>query len=114
MAGDDYVEMMELFASRIKTQCEESPGRMGEGYSSEGKITEQMCIPLSKCDNLQGKVMAVRPEVLRQEYRSAEHQLVYVQSGNGIRSNSFGTACYCTNLYDGKMYGGSGMIFKVK
>ena len=22
MAGDDYVEMMELFADRIKTQCE--------------------------------------------------------------------------------------------
>ena len=46
--------------------------------------------------------MAVRPEALRPEYRSAEHQLVYVRSGNGTRSASFGTACYCTNLYDGE------------
>lgn len=102
MAGDDYVEMMELFADRIKTQCEKVREEWAKVTVPREKITEQMCIPLSKCDNLKGKVMAVRPEVLRPEYRSAEHQLVYVRSGNGIRSNSFGTACYCTNLYDGE------------
>ena len=102
MAGDDYVEMMELFADRIKTQCEKVREEWAKVTVPREKITEQMCLLLSQCDNLKGKVMAVRPEALRPEYRSAEHQLVYVRSGNGTRSASLGTACYCTNLYDGE------------
>ena len=102
MAGDDYVEMVELFADRVKAQCEKVREEWAKVTVPREKITEQMCLLLSQCDNLKGKVMAVRPEALRPEYRSAEHQLVYVRSGNGTRSASFGTACYCTNLYDGE------------
>lgn len=46
--------------------------------------------------------MAIRAEALRPEYRSAEHQLVYVVGGNGARKQSFGTACYCITLYSGE------------
>lgn len=102
MAGDDYVEMVELFADRVKAQCEKVREEWAKVTVPREKITEQMCLLLSQCDNLKGKVMAVRPEALRPEYRSAEHQLVYVRSGNGTRRASLGTACYCTNLYNGE------------
>lgn len=46
--------------------------------------------------------MAVRLDVLRPEYRSAENQLVLVMGGNGSRGNALGTTCFCKNLYSGE------------
>ncbi len=100
VAGDDYVEMTELFAERIKLQCEKVREERAKVTVPREEITQQMCVPIFQCDDITGKVMAVCPQALRPEYRSAEHQLVYVRCGNGTRSNSFGTACFCTNLYD--------------
>ena len=45
MAGDDYVEMMELLADRIKTQCEKVREEWAKVTVPREKITEQMCIP---------------------------------------------------------------------
>lgn len=102
MAGDDYVEMMELFAERVKQQCEKVREEQEKVSVSREKITEQMCIPLFQCENLEGKIMAVRLEILRPEYRSCEHQLIYVTGGNGARMGGFGTACFGTNVYSGE------------
>lgn len=102
VAGDDYVEMMEVFADRIRGQCEKIRGEQEKTTIPRTKITEEMCIPMFQCDNLVGKVMAVRLEVLRPEYRFAEHQLVYVTGGNGTRSGAFGTACFGTSLSSGE------------
>lgn len=66
------------------------------------KITTDMCNALSQCGDMTGKVMAIRAEALRPEYRSTEHQLVYVVGGNGTRPQSFGTACHCITLYSGE------------
>ena len=56
MAGDDYVEMVELFADRVKAQCEKVREEWAKVTVPREKITEQMCLPLSQCDNLKGKV----------------------------------------------------------
>ena len=102
MVGDDFVEMTELFADRIKAQCTKVREEQAKVTVPREKITEDMCRPISNYEDIIGKVMAIRAEALRPEYRSAEHQLVYVVGGNGARQQSFGTACYCITLYSGE------------
>lgn len=98
---DDYVEIMEEFAKRIKEQCIKVREEQAKVTIPRGEITADMCIPLSECGDIAGKVMVVRTRDLRPEYRSVEHQLIYVTSGNGTRKEGLGTACYCTELYSG-------------
>lgn len=102
MIGDDYVELMELFADRVKAQCTKVREEQAKVTVQREKITADMCRPISNCEDIIGKVVAIRAEALRPEYRSAEHQLVYVVGGNGARQQSFGTACYCITLYSGE------------
>lgn len=102
MIGDDYVELIELFADRVKAQCIKVREEQAKVTVPREKITADMCHALSQCGDMTGKVMAIRVEALRPEYRSAEHQLVYVTGGNGARQHSFGTACYCITLYSGE------------
>jgi hypothetical protein len=65
-------------------------------------ITAGMCDPISYMDNIEGKVIIIKPEVLKREYRSATHQLKLCTGGFGSHSNSRGSACFCTDLYSGK------------
>lgn len=102
MVGDDYIEMVELFADRVKEQCEKVRGEQEAVTVPRVKITTDMCKPMCQCGDIVGKVMAVKPEALRPEYRSAEHQLIYVRGGNGARQKAMGSSCYCTVLYSGE------------
>ncbi len=89
MVGDDYAEIMELFADRVKAQCVKVHGEQEKVDVPREKITADRCIPTFQCGDIVGKVMAVKPEALRPEYRSAEHQLILVTGGNGARERSF-------------------------
>ena len=100
-AGCDYAEMMELFADRIKEQCRKVREEQEKVTIKREVFTSGMCVPAGDSD-LMGKVVAVRPEVLKPEYRSCEHQLIYITGGNGARAETLGTACFGTNLYSGK------------
>ena len=90
MVGDDYAEIMELFADRVKAQCVKVHGEQEKVDVPREKITADKCIPTFQCGDITGKVMAVKPEALRPEY------------GNGARERSFGSACYCITLYSGE------------
>lgn len=102
MVSEDYVEMTELFADRVKAQCVKVHEQQSKVAVTRGKVAEEICRPLSQYGDIVGKVMVVRAEALRPEYRSVEHQLIYVTGGNGARENSLGTACYCITLYSGE------------
>lgn len=102
MVGDDYVEMMEMFAERIKEQCNKHRAEQAKITVPIEQITADMCHHINDTGSLKNKVAAVKTSALCPEYRTATHQLVYVTGGNGARANSFGNACYCKNLYSGK------------
>ena len=102
MVADDYVEIVELFAERVKEQCVKIREEQAKVTVPRGSITAEMCLPLKNDDSLEGKVAAVRTDSIRPEYRSAEHQLVLVTGGNGARGGARGSACFCTNLYTGE------------
>lgn len=102
MVSDDYVEIVELFAERVKAQCVKVREERAKVTVPRELITADMCLPLKGSDSLEGKVAAVRADSIRPEYRSAEHQLILVTGGNGARGDARGNACFCTNLYSGE------------
>lgn len=102
MVSDDYLEIVRMFAERVKEQCERVWEEQARITVPMDVVTEDMCLPLNSGTELLGKVAAIREDVLRPEYRAAPYQLVYVTSGNGALGNARGNACFCTSLYDGK------------
>ncbi len=102
MVADDYVEIIEMFAERVKAQCVKVREEQAKVTVPREQITADMCLPLKGDDCLVGKIAAVRADAIRPEYRSAEHQLILVTGGNGARGGARGNACFSTNLYTGE------------
>ena len=102
IVSDDYVEIMEIFSERVKEQCMKIREEQAKVTVPRELITADMCLPLNGDDSLVGKVVAVRADMIRPEYRSAEHQLILVTGGNGARGGARGSACFSTNLYSGE------------
>jgi hypothetical protein len=103
--SDDYTEILKQYGERITKQaektCAELSGPRIQGID-DAPIAAGMCDSISYMDNIEGKVIVIKPEVLKREYRSATHQLKLCTGGFGSHSNSRGSACFCTDLYSGK------------
>ena len=65
-------------------------------------ITAEGCEIISYQDDLKGKIVVIKPEILRREYRRATSQLQLCTGGFGAAPNSRSSACFCTELYSGK------------
>lgn len=105
MVSDDYPELVKLFGERVAEQAEKTHitlnGPKIQGIPNSA-ITAEDCEQVSYQEDIRGKVVVIRPEVLRREYRHATCQLQLCTSGSGAYPNSRGTACYCTELYSGQ------------
>lgn len=105
MVSDDYPELARLFGERVAEQAEKTRIALN-GPKIQGipnaPITAEGCEVINYQHNLQGKIIVIRPEVLRPEYRRATSQLQLCNGGFGASPDSCGRACYCTQLYSGK------------
>ena len=105
MASDDFPEIVELFGQRVAEQAQKTHIELNKPRIQgidDRPITAEGCTPISHEDDLHGKIVVIKPEVLRREYRHATCQLQLCTSGSGAYPNSRGTACYCTELYSGQ------------
>lgn len=102
MISDNYLEMVELFAERVSGQCQKLREEQERITVPKKPITADMCQQVASDASMVGKVMAIRADALRPEYRLAPYQLVLVTGGNGARANARGRACICKILYDGE------------
>ena len=105
MASDDFPEIVELFGQRVAEQAQKTHIELNKPRIQgidDRPITAEGCIPISYEDDLHGKIVVIKPEVLRREYRHATCQLQLCTSGSGAYPNSRGSACYCTELYSGQ------------
>ena len=100
VVSSDYAEIASIFADRVseaaKMLCEERD-KLPEGASVI--LTAKNCEPLGS-QNLKGKVIVIKPDVLYSERQNAACQLYMAAGGNGLRADAFGTAVYCTRIYD--------------
>ena len=100
--SDDYIEIAHLFGSRIKEAAELFQSKDKELGIPVTVITEKDCIPDHYSHDINGKVIAIDPKVLKPEFQRADKQLYLVTGGFGASANSRGSAVFCTNLLTGK------------
>lgn len=103
--SDSYLDAIKIFGERIVKQAEKVRQELfaaeAQGVSI-APLSMKDCIPLSPSDDLDGKIIVIRAEVLRREYRTAAHQLKYCNGGFGASPNRNGSAVFCVDLFSGK------------
>lgn len=103
--SDDFPEIMEIYGQRIMEQAQKTRVELSkpkiQGIDNT-PITSEGCTPVSYDDDLHGKIIVIKPEVLRPEYRRATCQLKLCSGGFGASPNSRGSAVFCTDLYSGR------------
>lgn len=102
MASDDYLEIMELYTERITGQIEAVKAEIADISVPTEPITAEQCHPNDLSKSIDGKIVAIRADVLRREYQTADRQLVLVRGGFGASANARGSAVFVVNLYNGK------------
>ncbi len=103
--SDDYTEVLKYYGERITKQAEKTRAELSKSRIQgidNTPITAGVCDSINYMDNIESKVIVIKPEVLKREYRSATHQLKLCTGGFGSHPNSRGSACFCTDLYSGK------------
>ena len=105
MASDDYLEIMELYADRLKGQVAALQAQRKTLHIPLELLGREHCFPLNDSDDITGKVVAVKPSSLRYEYRRADCQLILVTNGSGARGYSRGTSVYGVNVFTGRRDG---------
>ena len=105
MVSGDYSELVKLFGERVAEQAEKTRIELN-GPKLQGipnaPITAEGYEVIGHGHDLRGKVVVIKLEVLRPEYRRATCQLQLCTGGFGAAPNSRGSACFCTELYSGK------------
>ena len=76
--------------------------RYGEDYWKNYPSDYNSTIPDHYKNDINGKIIAINPAVLKPEYQRADRQLYLVTGGFGASANARGSAVFCKNLYDGK------------
>lgn len=105
LASDNYPEIVEVYGQRVAEQAQKTrielitPKIQG---IPNAVLTVKDCTPVSYDDDLHGKVIVIKPEVLRREYRMATRQIKLCTGGFGASPHSRGSACFCVDLYSGK------------
>jgi len=98
----DYLEMMTEFTDRIKAQLEAVRAERDQITVPLSPLTPEHCTPNDYGQSIENKVVVIRGERLRPEYRTADNQLVLATGGFGTYANARGRAVYTINLYSGK------------
>lgn len=100
--SDDFCEIAKIYADRLSEQAEKTrralftPKFQGIDTTPHTKAD---CTPISSEDNLNGKIVVIKQDVLRQEYRRSTNQIKLCTGGFGASPSSRGSACYCVDLY---------------
>ena len=105
MVSDNFCEIAKLYGERLSEQAEKTRVAMFkpifQGIDTT-PLTIDDCEPITCEDNLKGKVVVIKPEVLRREYRIATKQIKLCTGGFGAYPHSRGSACFCVDLYSGQ------------
>ena len=100
--GDDFLEIMQEFTDRVSKQIEKTRDEIKEIGLPHELFTAEHCFPNDYKQSIEGKVVAIKANVFRAEYRRGDAQLVLVNHGNGAKENPRGNAVYCQHLNTGK------------
>lgn len=105
MVSDDFCEIAKMYAERLGEQAEKTRIDLLtpkiQGIPNE-PLTQEQCTPVSHEDDLNNRIVVIKADVLRREYRRATNQIKLCIGGFGASPNSRGSTCFCVDLYSGK------------
>ena len=100
---DTYMEALTRFAYCIDMHVQyELRHNSLLSKENNGILTDSACIKGSLADDFTNKIVILKAEVLRPEYRFASEQLQFAQGGFGCSPTARGRMVSCLNLYSGK------------
>lgn len=105
LASDSYTEIISIFGERIKDAAEKFRFNLEttDIPSEDKKPYDVSKIKfITHKDDIENKVVVIKSDVLRREYKAAVFQLKLCTGGFGSRGNARGRTCYCTDLFTGK------------
>ena len=87
LVSDDFCEIAQLYGEWLTQQAEKTRVALFkpkfQGIDTT-PLTKADCTPLSHEDDLNGKVVVIKPEVLRREYQMATNQIKLCTGGFGV------------------------------
>ena len=101
MCSDNYAEIVKMFGERVTEQAENTRVAMNKPKIQgidDRPITASDCTVVSGEDDLNNKIVVIKPEVLRREYRRATCQLKLCVGGFGAYPHSRGSACFAFSM----------------
>lgn len=105
LVSGDFCEITKLYGQRLAEQAEKTRVSLFkpkfQGIDTT-PLTKADCTPISYDDDLNDRIVVIKPEVLRREYRMATKQIKLCTGGFGASPKSRGSACFCVDLYSGK------------
>ena len=103
VGGDDYLEAMEEFLQRVQGQVAQVRAERNRTNEPQEVLGREHCLPSDGTEpDLHGRVVVIRPDALRPEYRNAAQQTVFVTGGFGAAPNARGRAVFGTNVFFGE------------
>lgn len=90
------------FSDRIKTQAELVRQTRAERGISDEPLTRDACLPGGLDDNIAGKLVIIRPEIMQDDKRTADYQYFVAEHGNGCRAEALGLGVFGKTLYTGE------------
>ncbi|MPM08138.1 hypothetical protein SDC9_54450 [bioreactor metagenome] len=98
----DYLEAITEYANRLQAQTElVHQERAVRGIGDES-LTRDACLPGGLGEDITGKLVIIRPDIMHPDRRTADYQYFLADGGNGCRASAIGSAVFGQNLYDGK------------
>ena len=100
----DYLKAMREFTRRINSALDGLDlSRVYRGSPLvDFRLETEDCVPGGMVDDLRGKVVAIKAEVLSPEYRAGSYQLMLAEGGFGCAPNARGQSVFCKELYSGE------------
>lgn len=104
VGGTDYLEAMDEFLRRAQGQVEQVRADRARSEEPQEVFGIEHCLPGSnqREERLVGRVIVVKPETYRPEYRNVANQLLYVTGGFGAEPNARGAAVFAHNVFSGE------------
>lgn len=98
----DYLEAMREFGKLLQWEIEKLQTERAAIPESMSPIQAAHCLPIKGEDEIGERLVVIRPERLRPEFRTADYQLAWVTGGFGASGHSRGRAVFVVRLYSGE------------
>ena len=105
VVSDGFAEIAKIFGERIAAAAEEIIKEIEEADDQVGQnseITSSECIPVTWEDSIENKIVVIKGDNLRPEFRRSSYQLMLCTGGFGSQPNARARTCHCISLFNGK------------